>query len=90
MTDYTDFDGAQARVAAPNSTAENMSVVPIAQIEKVDLTRGEGGIALYTAGSSLFASCAKARELAEFIGKHMEYEYTAPGMQSVPMSTVND
>jgi hypothetical protein len=84
MTDYTDFDGAQARVSngvlyitwtAPNTGIANLTITPVAQIRQVDWTEGDIGVVFYLAGHNPYVYCKKARELAEWVGKHLEARY---------------
>ncbi len=78
---YTDFDGAQARVTngvlyitwtAPNTGVANMTITPLSQIQQVDWTDDEAGIVLYVGVFNPIVYCKRGRELAEFIGAHLE------------------
>lgn len=78
---YTDFDGAQARVTngvlyitwtAPNTGVANLTITPLSQIMQVDWTETEAGVVLYLRGYNPYVYCKKSRELAEFIGQHLE------------------
>ncbi len=80
-SDYTDFDGAQARVAndvlyitwtAPNTGVANLTITPLSQIRQVDWTESEAGVVLYLSGYNPYVYCKKSRELAAFIGAHLE------------------
>ncbi|KKN63586.1 hypothetical protein LCGC14_0500340 [marine sediment metagenome] len=79
--DYTDFGGAQARVTngvlyitwtAPNTGVANLTITPLSQIMQVDWTETEAGVVLYLRGYNPYVYCKKSRELAEFIGRHLE------------------
>ena len=78
---YTDFDGAQARVTngvlyitwtAPNTGVANLTITPLSQIMQVDWTETEAGVVLYLRGYNPYVYCKKSRELAEFIGRYLE------------------
>ena len=78
---YTDFDSAQARVTngvlyitwtAPNTGVANLTITPLSQIMQVDWTETEAGVVLYLRGYNPYVYCKKSRELAEFIGQHLE------------------
>ena len=78
---YTDFGGAQARVAndvlyitwtAPNTGVANLTITPLSQIMQVDWTESEAGVVLYLSGHNPYVYCKKSRELAAFIGAHLE------------------
>ena len=81
-SDYTDFDGAQARVSngvlcitwtAPNIGAANMTITPLSLIMWVGWTdEGDSCTVFYFGGHNLVVSCEKSRELTEFIRKHLE------------------
>lgn len=92
-SDYTDFDGAQARVAngvlyitwtAPNTGVVNLTITPLSQIMQVDWTESEAGVVLYLSGHNPYVYCKKNRELAEFIGAHLEQLCTDEYAQSCP------
>ena len=92
-SDYADFDGAKARVSngvlyvtwtAPTTKRANMTITPLAQIHQVDWTEGEPCLVFYLGSNSHFVYCKKARELAEFIGKHLGQYYENEWRQYFP------
>ena len=81
LSTTVDFDGAQARVIngvlyitwmAPNTGVANLTITPLSQIMQVDWTESEAGVVLYLQGHNPYVYCKKSRELAEFIGAHLE------------------
>lgn len=83
MTDYTDFDGAQARVTSgvvyitwtPLAIGQPCKIImPLSRISAITLKEdGSSRVCVDNDANKGWAiSCQRPKELAEFIGKHME------------------
>lgn len=94
MTDYTDFDGAQARVTngvlyikwtPPAAGRQRNVIMPLSTICEITWEKGDSKLLIGGDGQSGWAiNCQKPEELAGFIGRYMEGYYAEKWEQFFP------